>query len=169
MDKKLLLTGVISAIMLGAVFYLLFDEYAEKPIEIEKQVEKEILTENHKVAQIIVDQIIKKFDDTPFKDAKALDGLLEYNWNGKAYKYGFVVDMKTDIVLYHPLQSLLGEKIYDLITPLESPEQIKSALETEGKIWVHYDFMNPETLEIEPKTSLFQLHDELIFGSGFYN
>lgn len=168
MDKKLLLTGAIVAIILGGLFYLVYQEYAEKPIEIEKQ-QEEILSENHKVAQIIVDQIIKKFDDTPFKDKKAMDGLLEYNWNGKDYKYGFVIDMKTGIVLYHPNQSLLGEKIYDLITPLESPEQIKSILETEGKIWVHYDFLNPESLEIEPKTSLFQLHDELIFGSGFYN
>ena len=50
----------------------------------------------------------------------------------------------------------------------ESQEQIIETLKSDKEVWVHYEFMNPETDKKEPKTSLFKMYDNLIFGSGFY-
>lgn len=184
MEKKVIISILVMAAILGTGFYFIYEseiiESMQNTDETKKQndsddvslidveSQNEVLTIDHEKTQIIVTTIIEKYDEID-GDLIEILNYLEYNLDGKFYRYGFVLDEMTTKLLAHPNSDLLGQNIFDVIEPVESKEQILSELQTNGKVWVHYEFENPETGNIEPKTSLFELHDSLIFASGFYN
>lgn len=126
----------------------------------------EEITDDHKLATTLVNHMIKTYDEGN-NQISALDGKLGFKISGAEFRYGFVIDNEGEIVA-HFNPSLVGENSFALINSEESEEMIKNTLNYLGEIWVHYDFENPETEKVEPKTSLFKLHDGYIFGSGFY-
>jgi len=162
MDKKIILAIAALVVVISAfVAVALVEHYSSA----EKVIESETITEEHKRSQLVVTWMIKQYGEGV--DLDALD--LKFNILGQHPTYGFVIDMATEIIVAHPNEDLIGNGTYALKNSIEPYEHIISTLNDDGKIWVHYDFENPETEEIEPKTSLFQLHEGYIFGSGFYN
>jgi signal transduction histidine kinase len=127
-----------------------------------------VLSEDQKTAKMLVDQVIKKYDDEE-KDLSALENHLDFNVNSKIHRYAFVIDYETQKIMAHPNSELLGQNSFALINSSESEESILENLKKSDGHWVYYNFTNPETGDVEPKTSWFKLHDGLIFGSGFYN
>jgi len=125
-------------------------------------------TKNHKMAKEIVTIVIGSYEKSN-KDISALDEHLDFNVNSQYKRYAFVIDADTKKIVAHPNAELIGEGSFALINSSESVESILENLENNDGHWIYYDFVNPNTNEIEPKTSWFKLHDGLIFGSGFYN
>ena len=163
MENKLSLLTVIVVVVssIGIIGYIYLDSQENKEIvDI-----TETITDNHKNAQTIVKTMIKQYE----KNNDLSDVHLGYNINSKIPTYGFVIDMDTEIIVSHPNEELIGQTTFVMKNSLESHEQIISTLNNGEKIWVHYDFENPASGEIESKTSLLKLHDGYIFGSGFYN
>ena len=164
MDKKIYIAIAAIAVVLGIFGAVaLVENYSIDTVVIVDSAET--ITEDHKRAQIVVDGLIEQYNDGIDFDSLQLG----FNFNAQDPMYGFVIDMSTKDIVSHPNEELIGEDSFALINSVESEKQIISILNNDGKIWVHYDFENPQTGEIEPKTSLFELHDEYIFGSGFYN
>ena len=128
----------------------------------------EVLTENHNSTIALVDIMIKIYDDGN-QELSAIDQKLGYKIQGVGERYGFIWDAENVEILAHPSPDLVGRNLFDIISPNESKQEILTTLETDGQIWIHYDFINPENKQTEPKTTLLKLHDGLIFGSGFYN
>ena len=163
MDNKIYIVAAIAvAISIVATITIVsFDSSIEKVI-VDSE---EIITADHKNTQLVVKMLIEDYEKDIDFDAL----ILGYNVNGKDPQYGFVINMETETIVAHPNKELIGQESFALRNSIEPYEQIISTLNNDGKIWVHYDFENPETEEVKPKTSLFQLHDGYIFGSGFYN
>jgi len=127
-----------------------------------------IESDDHKLAKNLVTQVIKKYDKEG-KDLSALENHLDFNVNSNTKRYAFVIDMNLTTIVAHPNSELIGQDSFALINASESKESILENLKNNDGHWVHYNFTNPETEMVEPKTSWFKLHDGLIFGSGFYN
>ena len=83
--------------------------------------------------------------------------------------YLFVIDLETMTTQAH---GSMPERVGTVATPLESGkktfEDIREDLRSENKTWVKYTFVNPATGENQTKKSYMALHENLIFGSGFY-
>lgn len=174
MSLNIKLTIIIIAIVIaaGASLYISignFDDSISLIVDSDK-IEKPLLveTKNHQLAQQVVTIAINMYEKSD-KDLAALDNSLDMNINSKYKRYGFVIDFETKKIVSHPNPDLIGQDSFALINSSESPESILESLENNEGHWVYYEFTNPATGNIEPKTSWFKLHDGLIFGSGFYN
>jgi len=125
----------------------------------------EEITDDHELATKLVNHMIETYEEGD-RQISALDGKLGFKVSGVEFRYGFVIDGEKIVAHFNP--TLIGENSFAIINSEESEEMIKDTLNYLGEVWVHYDFENPETGKVEPKTSLFKMHDGYIFGSGFY-
>lgn len=168
LSKKIIIFGIATVIIAAAISVLViynFDKPIPKPLE-----DPGLLVESYdsKLSQTLVNEVIKKYDKEG-KDVSALENFLEFNINSISKRYVFVIDFDTKKIVAHPNTELLGEDSFALINASESEESILENLKKNEGHWIYYNFINPETGNLEPKTSWFKLHDGLIFGSGFYN
>ncbi len=168
LTQKIIIFGVATVIVALAISALIINDM-DKPISKPLQ-DPGLLVESYdsKLSQTLVDEVIKKYDNEG-KDLSALEDFLEFKINSTSERYAFVIDFDTKKIVAHPNTELLGQDSFALINASESEESILENLKNSDGHWVYYDFMNPETENLEPKTSWFKLHDGLIFGSGFYN
>ena len=167
-SPNIIIVGIVVVIIAASVLFLTInnlDKPIPKPLE-----DPGLLVESYdsKLSQTLVDEVIKKYDKEG-KDLSALENFLEFNINSKDKRYAFVIDYDTEKIVAHPNSELLGEDSFALINASESEESILENLKNSDGHWVYYNFENPESGKLEPKTSWFKLHDGLIFGSGFYN
>ncbi len=125
-------------------------------------------TKNHEIAKKLVNIVIELYEKSN-KDISLLDNKLDFIVDSQYKRYVFVIDADTKKIVAHPNVDLIGENSFSLMNSSESEESILENLENNDGYWIYYDFVNPKTEKIEPKTSWFKLHDGLIFGSGFYN
>lgn len=159
---------IVCAVTVGITAYIIIDIWdypVSKPIDDPGLL---VETENHKMAKELVTAVIGMYEKSN-NDLSALDKHLDFNVNSKYKRYAFVMDADTKKIVAHPNADLIGQDSFALINSSESEESILENLKNNDGHWVYYDFVNPNTGEIEPKTSWFKLHDGLIFGSGFYN
>lgn len=168
LSKKIIIFGIATVIIATAISVSViynFDKSIPKPLE-----DPGLLVESYdsKLSQTLVNEVIKKYDKEG-NDLSSLDNFLEFNINSISKRYVFVIDFDTKKIVAHPNTELLGEDSFALINASESEESILENLKNSDGHWVYYNFINPETGNLEPKTSWFKLHDGLIFGSGFYN
>jgi signal transduction histidine kinase len=166
--QKIIIIGIVIVVAALSVLALSInnlDKPVSKPLQDPGLL---ILSEDHKTAKMIVSQVIKKYDKEG-KDLSALENQLDFNVNSKLKRYAFVIDYETQKIVAHPNSELIGQNSFALINSSESEESILENLKNNESHWVYYNFTNPETENVEPKTSWFKLHDGLIFGSGFYN
>jgi len=176
MNKTLLIIISMTAILgVGGAGMYASLEYS--PIESQKSIELELveiiqsepmkLTKNHEISKLIVKNMIETYENGN-QELSALDKKLGFKVSdGVGLRYGFVLE--NEVIVAHYIPKLIGDKSFAMDNSLEPREEIISALEKNGEIWLHYDFYNPETQRVDPKTSFFKMHDGLIFGSGFYN
>ena len=168
LSPKIVIVGIIVVIVAASVLFLTINNL-DKPIPKPLQ-DPGLLVESsdHKLAKNLVTQVIKKYDEEG-KDLSALENHLDFNVNSSLKRYAFVIDMNLTTIVAHPNAELIGQDSFALINSSESKESILENLKNSDGHWVYYNFTNPETGNLEPKTSWFKLHDGLIFGSGFYN
>ena len=83
--------------------------------------------------------------------------------------YPFVVDFETMIIVAH---GFMPERVGMLADPFLTSgmtfDELRSELESEGSLWLMYTFIDPESSQDATKKAYVELHDGLIFGSGFY-
>lgn len=138
------------------------------PPEIIQIIVAEELTANHNMTNFVIGVMIKNYDKGD-KELSSLDKKLGFKIQDFGLRYGFVLDSDNYDIVAHFNPDLVGENIFELTQFKESREQIIKTLKSDKEVWVHYEFVNPETNNKEPKTSLFKMYDNLIFGSGFYD
>ncbi len=168
LSPNIVIVGIVVVIVAASILFLTINDL-DKPVP--KPLEDPGLlveSEDHKLAKNLVTQVIKKYDKEG-KDLSALENHLDFNVNSKTKRYAFVIDMNLTTIVAHPNSELIGQDSFALINASESKESILENLKNSDGHWVYYNFTNPETELVEPKTSWFKLHDGLIFGSGFYN
>jgi len=167
-SPKIIIVGIVVVIVAASILVLTInnlDKPTPKPLQ---DSSLWLESDDHKLAQNLVTQVIKKYDKEG-KDLSALENHLDFNVNSNTKRYAFVIEMNLTTIVAHPNSELIGQDSFALINASESKESILENLKNNDGHWVYYNFTNPETESIEPKTSWFKLHDGLIFGSGFYN
>ena len=188
MNKGLLITiSILAILVVGSISMYASIEYTNQktkstPVNISNEPKVEIIsqvigkveiiseeiTKNHEFAKYLVNLTIENYENGD-KEVSALDKKLGFKIQDLGIRYSFVIDANTWDIVAHFDPKFVGKNVFDVISPTETKEQIENTLDTDDEIWVHYEFINPETDKIEPKTSLFMMHDGYIFGSGFYN
>ena len=181
MNKSILVIAAISAILVvGGIGMIISIDYSNQvqdstpfvkttsPPKIIQIIPVEELTANHNMTDFVIDLMIKNYDKGD-KELSSLDRKLGFQIQDFGIRYGFVIDSNNYDIVAHFNPALVGENIFELVEFKESQAQIIETLKSDKQVWVHYEFVNPETDNKEPKTSLFKMYDNLIFGSGFYD
>ncbi len=162
------ITIIVCAISIGITAYVIGDILDYPGSKTTEDPGLLVETKNHKIAKQLVNIVIELYEKSN-KDLSLLDNKLDFNVDSQYKRYAFVIDADTKKIIAHPNIDLLGQDSFALMNSTESDESILENLKNNDGYWIHYDFVNPNTGKIEPKTSWFKLHDGLIFGSGFYN
>jgi signal transduction histidine kinase len=104
------------------------------------------------------DEMIKKINA---KDAEYVQGEL----------YIDMRDLKTGIVLAHPINpSIVGKDLTDVpdANGKKYRREIIELAAAKGKGWVDYQYKNPTSGKIEPKTTYIQRIDDVVLEAGIY-
>ena len=104
------------------------------------------------------DEMMKKINA---KDAEFVQGEL----------YMDIRDLKTGIVLAHPYNpSIVGKDLTD-VPDAHGKKYRREIIElaaAKGKGWVDYQYKNPTSGKIEPKTTFIQRVDDVVLEVGIY-
>jgi signal transduction histidine kinase len=104
------------------------------------------------------DEMMKKINA---KDAEYVQGEL----------YMDIRDLKTGIVLAHPYNpSIVGKDLTDVpdANGKKYRREIIELAAAKGKGWVDYQYKNPTSGKIEPKTTFIQRVDDVVLEVGIY-
>ena len=80
-------------------------------------------------------------------------------------------DLKSGIVLAHPInQSIVGKDLTDVpdATGKKYRREIIELAAKSNKAWVDYQYQNPTSGKIEPKTTYIQKVDDVVLEAGIY-
>ncbi len=121
---------------------------------------------NQKMAQFLTEKAIDEY--ILIGSLEGISDNLVTNFANDQTRYVFVIDYDTQLIASHPDKTKIGSSSYALINSHEPYDEIMNVLKTKGYSWISYDFLNPDDGNVEPKMSWLQLHDNYIFGSGFY-
>ena len=80
-------------------------------------------------------------------------------------------DLKTGIVLAHPINpSIVGKDLTDVpdANGKKYRREIIYLAAAKGKGWVDYQYKNPSSGKIEPKTTYIQRVDDIVLEAGIY-
>ena len=83
--------------------------------------------------------------------------------------YSFVVDEKLEKILLHPREELIDTMPKGLTNANISIEKMNERLSDQGETWIEYEFYNPITGNVDPKTTYLVSHEGYVFGAGFYS
>jgi len=84
--------------------------------------------------------------------------------------YSFVLDDKLDILIAHPREELVGTAPPGGLNNADiSISQMLYNLKNYGSTWAHYEFYNPETGNVDPKSTYLVKEGEYVFGAGYYS
>jgi signal transduction histidine kinase len=80
-------------------------------------------------------------------------------------------DIKTGVMLAHPYnQSIIGKDLTDVpdVNGKKYRREIIELAASKGKGWVDYQYKNPKTGKIEPKTTYVMRVDDMVLEAGIY-
>jgi len=83
--------------------------------------------------------------------------------------YSFVLDEKLTIILAHPREELVNTPPTGLDSADISIKEMLDKLEQDGSLWINYEFTNPETGNVDPKTAFLVKEGGYVFGAGYYS
>jgi len=83
--------------------------------------------------------------------------------------YSFVLDEKLTKLVAHPREELINTLPDGLSNADISISEMIYRLDQYGSTWIHYDFLNPQTGNVDPKSSYLVKHGEYVFGAGYYS
>lgn len=150
----LVITAVILSIVLAASVSFMFILNAEI-----KELEE---INNKSQAQVSVLNTMLSFESNNEDPSETTLTQGEY--------YSFIFDEEVVTILAHPREELINTQptTDHLINP-STTKGILSMIDENGFAWVEYVYENPDTGEIEPKTTYMVKHDGVVFGAGFYH
>ncbi len=102
------------------------------------------------------------------KTIDSFDGTLDSVILREGKYYSFVVDEKLEKILLHPRKELINTQPTALNNANIPVAEMIERLDEFGSIWVDYEFYDPITEVVEPKTSYFVSHEGYVFGAGYY-
>lgn len=124
--------------------------------------------ENLRLAELIIDLAILAHLSNDGGDFKNIEENLGYVVNNVDEKYVFIYELETGLIRAHPTPELINQNIFDVIEPNKSQKMINSELVDSPLTIITYDWINPQTNNIETKITVLQLEGEYVFGSGFF-
>ncbi len=83
--------------------------------------------------------------------------------------YSFVLDEKITTILAHPRKELIDTPPTGLDSADISVSEMLFRLDKYGSTWIHYEFYNQETGNVDPKTAYLVKDGEYVFGAGYYS
>jgi len=83
--------------------------------------------------------------------------------------YSFVLDEKLTTILVHPREDLVNTQPTVLNFADISINEMLFRLDKYGSTWINYEFYNPETGNVDPKSAYFVKEGNYIFGAGYYH
>jgi signal transduction histidine kinase len=84
--------------------------------------------------------------------------------------YIFVYDMNGKVMAHGQNPKMVGKEMIDM-KDADGKEFVKERVEiakSKGKGWQDYKFTNPQTKQIEPKSSYIEKYEDMIVGCGIY-
>jgi signal transduction histidine kinase len=84
--------------------------------------------------------------------------------------YIFVYDMNGKVLAHGQNPKMVGKEMIDM-KDADGKEFVKERVEiakSKGKGWQDYKFTNPQTKQIEPKSSYIEKYEDMIVGCGVY-
>ena len=126
--------------------------------------------------------IASKDDPEAFTRAVVLAAIARYEYQGAeataAYyndpanidgQWYILMTDENDIYVAHPVRpDFIGKDIKDIPGLDGTPIGAEIAMATGAGLWIAYDWLNPESGEIERKRTWAIRHDGYLFGSGYY-
>ncbi|MEP3245732.1 MAG: cache domain-containing protein [Sneathiella sp.] len=85
--------------------------------------------------------------------------------------YVFIQSAAEDTMVFHGANAkLVGKNLMGLKDPTGKTfvKEYADNTKANGNAWTEYQWVHPETKKIAPKEAYTQLHDNLIFGVGYY-
>jgi len=104
-------------------------------------------------------------------DKVGIDIIEEVNkWDEEGtYLYPFIVDADDMIIIADgDDRTKVGEPATAIMNSNKSLEQIFLEIELNGYTWIQYEFNNPATDTVQTKNTLLIIHDDFMFGAGYY-
>ncbi len=104
-------------------------------------------------------------------DKVGIDIIEEVNkWDEEGtYLYPFIVDADDMIILADgDDRTKVGSPASAILNSDKSLDQIFSEIEEKGYTWISYKFNNPATDTVQTKNTLLIIHDDFMFGAGYY-
>lgn len=103
------------------------------------------------------------------KTIESFDGDLNSVVLTQGKYYSFVFDGKLEKLVLHPREELI-----DTLPPAMKNANItiiemRNGLMEDGAVWIQYEFDNPETGNVEPKTTYLVGHEGYVFAAGYYS
>jgi len=118
----------------------------------------------------------KRLDDRSSAEASvdltidSFDGNLDSVVLTQGKYYSFVLDEKLEFILAHPREELIGTSPTGGLHSADiSINEMLNRLDQYGSTWIYYEFYNPETGNVDPKTTYLVKHEGYVFGAGFYS
>ncbi len=105
--------------------------------------------------------------DTAFGDFSNRGG--DYN-HGEFYL--FIQDLDSADMVFHGVNPKLVGKNLLKLKDIDGKQFVKTLHDTaksDGKGWIDYKWPHPETKQITPKVVYFEVHDGMIFATGYYS
>lgn len=115
------------------------------------------------LSQIVVDEMIRQHHLNPTTVFDIING-----FESTSPLYPFVLDPETREVLAHGANPARVGEISVALTNSSVPYETLANLKDGEGIWTEYTFYNPATDMEQPKRSWIKMHDEYLFGSGYY-
>lgn len=83
--------------------------------------------------------------------------------------YSFVFDEKLHKILLHPSVELIDTLPTGITNANISIKDMNDKLAETGAVWIEYEFYNPETGNVDSKTTYLVKHAGYVFGAGYYS
>ncbi len=135
----------------------------DDPVEIGQVIAEKVIEE--KVRAQVADAV-ERYDDIGEAAFEEFTSSGDYI-DGEVYLYVLNIEGVPQAHAANP--DLVGQNLYDLqdSTGAFIVQGVLNSATPEG-VWTNYRFTNPVSGEEEPKRSWAVLHDDLVFGSGYY-
>ena len=103
------------------------------------------------------------------KTIESFDGDLKNIVLTEGKYYSFVFDEKLDKILLHPREELIDTLPTGITNANISIKEMNARLTQHGATWIDYEFYNPETGNVDSKTTYLVKHAGYVFGAGYYS
>lgn len=110
-----------------------------------------------------------------YKEVGQEKAFADFAVKGGEYNHGefyvFIQSAASDEMVFHGANAkLVGRNLMGLKDPTgkEFVKEYANNTKANGSTWTEYQWVHPETKKIAPKEAYTEMHNDLIFGVGYY-